>query len=95
MEQHVAATIAAKLKEAMSGIDEAHDYIAKNVKLEERAPLTRAIAEVFAIVNDEIYSRLVKADPGLHEVLFRGLPRDAPDHFLQMSQLRSSADRKD
>jgi hypothetical protein len=33
----------------------------ENVDFKERAPLTRAVGEILAIMTDEIYSRLVKA----------------------------------
>jgi len=87
MEMGVSVEVATKMKEAMSKIDEAIDYIRKNVDADERAPLFRAVGEIFSIMNDEIYSRLVKANPELHDVLFGGLPRSAPDDFLRMAQL--------
>jgi hypothetical protein len=89
MEKVVSATIAAKMKEAMGKIDEAVDYMGENVELSERAPLTEAIGEMIAIMTDEIYSRLVDANPELHDVLFRGFPREAPANLLRMAKSRS------
>ena len=86
MEPQVAGTVADKIREAMAKIEEAVDYMRATVEFKERAPLTRAIGEIFAIATDEIYSRLVKANPDLHDVLFRGLPRNTPDNLLRMSK---------
>lgn len=87
MEREVAAIIADKMKEAMSKIEEVIDYVQENVEFKERAPLARAIGEIFAITTDKIYPRLVKAHPELHDALFRSPPENAPDEFLRMSQL--------
>jgi len=75
MERQATVEIASKMKEAMSKIDEVLDYMGENVEFKERAPLTRAIGEIFAIMTDEIYTRLVKANPELHDVLFPGPPK--------------------
>jgi hypothetical protein len=86
VEQQAAVEIATKMKDAMTKIEEAIDYMRANVESNERAPLTRAIGEIFAIMTDQIYSRLVKANPQLHDVLFRGLPKDTPDRLLGRTQ---------
>lgn len=57
MERHVSTVIATKMKEPMNKIDEAIDYMGENVDFKERAPLTRAVGEILAIMTDEIYSR--------------------------------------
>jgi hypothetical protein len=93
MDQQVSVVIATKMKEAIAKMDEAVDYMRENLESSERAPLARAVGQIFAIMTDEIYSRLVMANPELHEVLFRGLPKNAPDDFLRMSQ--NSADQND
>jgi len=95
MERELAASIAAKMQEAMRKIEEAIDEIREIPELKERAPLLRAIGESFATTSDEIYSRLVKANPDLHEVLFRGLPRNAPDDLLRMSQCGRSTNKEE
>jgi len=95
MEPQVTVMIATKMEEAMTKLDEAIEYMRENVDSKERAPLLRAIGEIYGIMTDKIKSRLVISNPELHEVLFRGLPRNAPHDFLRMSQLRDSADREE
>jgi hypothetical protein len=91
MEKQVSVVLATKLKDAADKLGEAVDYMHEHVESKERAPLARAIGDIFAIMSDEIYSRLVIANRELHDVLFRGLPEDAPEHFLQMSRYGHSA----
>jgi hypothetical protein len=86
----VAVIIADKMEEAMRKLEEAVDYIRENVEFKERAPYLRAIGEMFEVMSCEIKPRLVKANPELHEALFRGLPRNAADEFLQMSKYLSN-----
>ena len=90
MEKQDSVALATKLIEAADRLDEAVEYMRKNLNFKERAPLTRAIGDIFGIMATEIKSRLVKANPELHDVLFRGLPKDTPDNLLQMSQYRDS-----
>jgi toxin HigB-1 len=78
------------MEEAMRKLEEAVDYIRENVEFKERAPYLRAIGEMFEVMSCEIKPRLVKANPELHEALFRGLPRNAADEFLQMSKYLSN-----
>jgi len=92
MEKQVSVIIATKLEDAMRRLDEAVDYIHENVEFKERAPFMRAIGQIFAIMTYEIKPRLVKANPELHEVLFRGLPRNAAEDFLRMSEFKESPD---
>ncbi len=95
MDKEVSVVLAAKLVESMDKLDEALDYMKKNVEFKKRAPLTRAVGEIFAIMSEEIKSRLVIANRELHEVLFHELPEDAPERFLQMSRYRHAGDRKE
>lgn len=92
MENQAAVVIATKTKEAMAKMEEVIDYMHQNVKPAERAPIVRAIGQIFAIASDEIYSRLVKVNPELHERLFRGHPTNAPDNLLRMSKVDNSGD---
>jgi hypothetical protein len=89
MEKAASVKIATKMKEAMGKIDEALDYMGENVEFSERAPLMKALGEIIAKMTDEIYSRLVKANPELQDVLFPGFSRTEIDNFLGMAQSQS------
>jgi hypothetical protein len=94
MEQHASVVIAGKMKEIARQIWEVLDYVNNNVELtKRRAPFSRAIEDMLATVTDEIYARLVTINPGLHEVLYPGLPKDGPHRLVQVSILPSSPER--
>jgi len=86
MDQQATVALAARLQEVTTKLNEVVDYISENVAREEQAPYLRAIGDILAILTDELKSRLVIANPVLHEELFRGLPRNAPEEFLRMSR---------
>ena len=95
MEQQASVMIAAKVEAASAKLEEAVEYMRENLDSSERAPLLRAIGEIFAIMSDQIKSRLVIANPELHDRLFRGLPRDLPEKLLEMSRLCDLPKRKE
>jgi len=86
MEKVASVKIAIKMKEAMSKIDEAVEYMGENIEFTERAPLTKALGEIIGIMTDEIYSRLLKANPELQDLLFPGFSREMMDNFLRMTR---------
>ena len=86
MEKQDSVVLARKLVEASAKLEEAVEYMHQKLDPNERAPLIRAIGEIFGIMTDKINSRLVIANRELHDVLFRGLPEDAPDNFLRGAQ---------
>jgi hypothetical protein len=85
MDAAVAEQIARKILEATAKLDEAVEYMHRNVEFRERAPLCRAIGDIFMIVSTEIDARLALANPDLHELLFRGLPANAAADLLRWS----------
>jgi hypothetical protein len=85
MEKQVSVALAAKFEEALQRLEEAISLIRDNLDSAERAPFIRAIGEIYSIVNNQIYARLEKANPELHEVLFRDLPKSSPEHLLHIS----------
>ena len=86
MDHEVSATIAGKLKEAVAALEETVEYMREHVEFGERAPLVRAIVDIYALLGDEIFARLVRANPALHEVLFRGLPPEYAESRLRYSR---------
>jgi hypothetical protein len=86
MEKQDSVVLATKLVQARDSLEEAIEYMHQKLDPDERAPLIRAIGDIFGSMTDQINSRLVIANRELHDVLFRGLPKKAPDDFLQMAQ---------
>ena len=92
MKAGAATAIAANIKAAVNNLSDVVEFMRQNLEFSERAPFNRAIGEIFALISEEIESRLVVANPELHDEFFREFPKSYPEQLLRTSRYRKSSE---